>query len=175
MKTAYTSVEINVINAYSTSLALDVNGTMRLRGNDLLFYDEPNTTHYSALSFVEASQEIRLRASRAGDSVVIATSNGTDNTYLDRLTFTDGLGTQNATFENVNVGIGSAPSGTYALEVAGSANVTSSLTMGGNVDMVGNNVVNVTQIESSDSLAEQVRLVLTSLSLIHISEPTRPY
>lgn len=162
LKTAFTSVEINVINAYSTSLALDVNGTMRLRGNDLLFYDEPNTTHYSALSFDETSQEIRLRASRAGDSVVIATSNGTDNTYLDRLTFTDGLGTQNATFENVNVGIGSAPSGTYALEVAGSANVTSSLTMGGNVDMVGNNVVNVTQIESSDTETEQVRVVLTS-------------
>lgn len=162
LKSDYNLVEVNVANAYTTSVALDVNGSQRIRGNDLFFYDEPLTTFYSTLAYIEAAGEVRLRASRAGDNVVIATSNGTDNTYLDRLTFTDGLGTQAATFTNVNVGIGAAPSGTYALEVTGAANVTSDLTMGGNVDMVGNNLVNVTQIESSDTLAEQARIVLTS-------------
>lgn len=162
LKTDYTSVEINVVNAYTTSVALDVNGSTRIRGNDLFFYDEPLTTFYSTLAYVESAGEVRLRSSRAGDSVVLATSNGTDNTYLDRLTFTDGLATQSATFTNVNVGIGAVPSGTYALEVTGNANVTTGLVSGGNVDLSGNNLVNVTQIESDDTLAEQARIVLTS-------------
>lgn len=162
LKTEYTSVEINVVNPYTTALALDVNGSTRIRGNDIFFYDEPLTTFYSTLAYVETTGEVRLRASRAGDSVVIATTDGNDNTYLDRLTFTDGAATQNAIFNNVNVGIGATPSGTHALEVVGSASLSSSLTMGGNVDMVGNNLVNVTQLESSDVEAEQVRIVLTS-------------
>lgn len=162
LKSAYNSVEINVVNAYSTSVALDVNGSIRIRGNDVFFYDEPNDTHYSTLAFIEGSQEVRLRASRAGDSVVIATSNGTDNTYLDRLTFSDGLGTQEATFTNVNVGIGAAPSGTYALEVTGNAFVSTGLVSSGDVDLLGNNLVNVTNIDSSDALAERARITLTS-------------
>lgn len=162
LKTDYTSVEINVVNPYTTSVALDVNGSTRIRGNDLFFYDEPLTTFYSTLAYVESAGEVRLRSSRAGDSVVLATSNGTDNTYLDRLTFSDGLATQSATFTNVNVGIGAVPSGTYALEVIGNANVTTGLVSGGNVDLSGNNLVNVTQIESDDTLAEQARIVLTS-------------
>ena len=166
LKTAYTSVEVNVVNTYTTAVALDVNGSVRIRGNDLFFYDEPLTTFYSTLAYVEASSEVRLRASRAGDSVVVATSNGTDNTYLDRLTFTDGLGDQSATFTNVNVGIGATPSGTFALEVVGGASLTLGLVTGADIDLAGNNLVNVTQIESSDALAEQARIILTSSATV---------
>ena len=162
LKTAYDIVEINVVNAYSTSVALDVNGTSRFRGNEIYFYDQPLDTFYSTLAYVEATGQVRLQASRAGDSVVLATTTGVDNTYLPRLTLDDGAGTQSATFSNVNVGIGAAPSGTYALEVTGNANVTTGLVSGGNVDLSGNNLTNVTQIESSDAEAEQARIVLTS-------------
>lgn len=163
LKAAYDLVEINVASGvYSTSVALDVNGSSRFRGNEIFFYDEPEDTFYSTLSYVEATGQVRLQASRAGDSVILATTTGVDNTYLPRLSFDDGAGTQSATFSNVNVGIGAAPSGTYALEVTGNANVTTGLVSGGNVDLTGNNLTNVTQIESSDTLAEQARIVLTS-------------
>lgn len=162
LKAAFTSVEINVANAYTTSVALDLNGSQRIRGNDLFFYDDTLTTFYSALAYVEGAGELRLRASRAGDSVVLATSTGVDNTYLDRLTFDDGAGTQSATFSNVNVGIGAAPSGTHALEVTGSASLTGGLLTGGDVDVAGNNVLNVSQVDSSDTLTEQARISLTS-------------
>ena len=162
LKTGYDVVEINVVNAYSTSVALDVNGTSRIRGNEIYFYDEPMDAFYSTLSYVEATGQVRLQASRAGDSVILATTTGVDNTYLPRLTLDDGAGTQSATFSNVNVGIGAAPSGTYALEVTGNANLTTGLVSGGDIDLTGNNLTNVTQIESSDTLAEQARIVLTS-------------
>lgn len=162
LKTAFTSVEVNVVNAYTTAIALDVNGSQRIRGNDVFFYDEPLTTFYSTLAYVETAGEVRLRASRAGDSVVLATSTGVDNSYLDRLTFDDGAGTQSATFSNVNVGVGAAPSGTYALEVTGSASLTAGLVTGGDVDVAGNNLINVSQLDSSGTLAEQARIALTS-------------
>ena len=162
LKTAYDLVEINVINAYSTSVALDVKGSARFRGNEIFFYDQPLDTFYSTLAYAEASGEVRLQSSRAGDSLVLSTTSGTDNTYLPRLTLDDGVGTQSATFSNVNVGIGAAPSGTYALEVTGNANVTTGLVSGGNVDLSGNNITNVTQLDSSDASAEQARIVLTS-------------
>ena len=162
LKASYTSVGINVDNAYSTAVALDVNGSQRIRGNDLFFYDQPLDTYYSTLTYVESTGQVRLRASRAGDAVVVATSTGVDNTYLDRLTFDDGAGTQNAIFSNVNVGIGASPSGTYALEVTGSASLTAGLLTGGNVDVAGNNLVNVSQLDSSDTLAERARIALTS-------------
>lgn len=162
LKTAYDLVEINVINAYSTSVALDVNGTTRFRGNEIYFYDQPLDAFYSTLAYVEATGQVRLQSSRAGDSIVLATTTGANNTYLPRLTLDDGAGTQSATFSNVNVGIGAAPSGTYALEVTGTANLTTGLVSGGNVDMSGNNLTNVTQLQSSDTLAEQARIVLTS-------------
>ena len=111
LKDAYPSVEVNIDNTYTTAVALDVNGSQRLRGNDLFFYDEPNVMFYSTLAYAESAGQVRLRASRAGDAVVVATSSGADNTYLDRLTFDDGAGTQSAIFSNVNVGIGAAPSG----------------------------------------------------------------
>lgn len=162
LKTAYDIVEINVVNAYSTSVALDVNGTSRFRGNEIYFYDQPLDTFYNTLSYAESTGQVRLQASRAGDSVILATTTGVDNTYLPRLTLDDGAGTQSATFSNVNVGIGAAPSGTYALEVTGNANLTTGLVSGGDIDLTGNNLTNVTQIESSDTLSEQARIVLTS-------------
>lgn len=163
LKAAYDLVEINVAGGvYSTSVALDVNGSSRFRGNEIYFYDQPLDTFYSTLAYVESTGQVRLQSSRAGDSVVLATSTGVDNTYLPRLTLDDGTGTQSATFSNVNVGIGAAPSGTYALEVTGNANVTTGLVSGGNVDMSGNNITNVTQLQSSDTLGEQARIVLTS-------------
>lgn len=162
LKTEYTSVEINVINAYSTSLALDVNGTMRLRGNDLLFYDPVGLVHYSALAYAEGTQQNLLRSSRSGDSLVLQTSNGTSNNYLDRLTFDDGLATQSATFTNVNVGIGAAPSGTWALEVTGAASLTAGLVVGADVDMATNNLINVTSLISDASLADVSTITLNS-------------
>lgn len=164
LKTAYDLVEINLASGvYSTSVALDVNGSTRVRGNEIFFYDEPLTNFYSTLAYVESTGQVRLQSSRAGDSIVLATSTGVNNTYLPRLTLDDGNdGTQSATFSNVNVGIGAAPSGTYTLEVTGNANVTTGLVSGGDVDMSGNNITNVTQLESSDVLAERARIVLTS-------------
>lgn len=162
LKDAYPSVEVNIDNTYTTAVALDVNGSQRLRGNDLFFYDEPLDAFYSALAYVESAGQVRLRTSRAGDAVVVATSSGADNTYLDRLTFDDSAGTQSATFSNVNVGIGAAPSGTNALEVTGSVLLTAGLTTGGNVDIAGNQLLNVSQLDSSDALAERARITLTS-------------
>lgn len=60
--------------------------------------------------------------------------------------------TQSATFSNVNVRTGAAHSGAYVLEVAGNANVTIGLLVsGGDIDLTGNNLTNVTQLESSES------------------------
>ncbi|CAM9702818.1 unnamed protein product [Ectocarpus sp. 6 AP-2014] len=160
LKDAYPSVDVNVGNAYTTAVALDVNGSQRLRGNDLLFYDDTLDAFYSALSY--AAGQVRLRASRAGDAVVVATSNGADNSYLDRLTFDDGAGTQSATFSNVNVGIGAAPSGANALEVTGSVLLTAGMVTGGDVDIAGNQLLNVSQLDSSDALVERARITLSS-------------
>lgn len=156
LKSQYQTVEINLENAYNILPALDVNGSQRLRGNILYFYDEPNDTFFSALTFEESAAIMRLNAGRVGDSLTISTQNG------DRLTFTDGVGTQAATFSDVNVGIGAVPSGTHALEVVGSASLTSSLVTGGDVDVAGNNLLNVSNLDSSDSLAERARITLTS-------------
>lgn len=162
LKGDYDNVEINVENAYSTSVALDVNGAVRFRGNDVYFYDEPNATFYSTLAYVESDGEVRLRASRAGDSIVMSTSSGADNTHLDRFTLDDGAGSVNATFKNVYLGIGSEPSGSYILDVTGNANFTTGITSGGSIDLSGNDLINVTSIQSSDEAAEQASIVLTS-------------
>lgn len=164
LKTSFDTVEINVVNAYSTSVALDVNGTIRVRGNDIFFYDEPNSSFYSALSFDTTSNEFNIRSSRAGDSLILSTTDGNDSTYLNRFTLDDGAGTTNATFTNVNVGIGATPSGSYSLEVTGNANFTTGVLSGGDIDLSGNNLLNVTQIDSSDAvdLTEQARIELTS-------------
>lgn len=170
LKTEYTSVEINdfVGHGHSTSLALDVNGTMRLRGNDLLFYDQPLDAHYSTLAFDEASQNVILRSSRASDSLVLQTSNGTSNIYLDRLTFTDGLATQEAYFTNTQVGIGILPgtglTGTWELEVAGSGSFTGGLVTGADIDLAGNNLINVTSLISDTSVVLDTELASINLT-----------
>lgn len=162
LKSDYNLLEVNVANLYSTSVALDVNGSTRFRGNDIFFYDEPLDTFYSTLAYSESTGEVRLRSSRAGDSIVFSTTSGSDNDYLPRLTLDDGAGTQSATFLNTNVGIGAPPSGSYAFEVTGNASVATGLVSGGDIDLTGNNLTNVTQIESSDGLAEQARIILSS-------------
>ena len=164
LKTAYTSIEVNVVNAYTTSLALDVNGSTRIRGNDVLFYDDTLFNHYSVLSYDPTATEVYLRASRAGDSLILQTTDGNNNTWIDRLTFDSGSSTQNVTFTDAFVGIGAASSGTYPLEVTGGASLTAGLLTGGDVDVAGNNLVNVTNIDSdaTASLSDQVRITLTS-------------
>jgi len=161
LKAAYTSLEVNVVNPYATTLALDVNGSTRIRGNDIFFYDG-TANHYSVLNYDPTGLEVHLRSSRAGDSLIFQTANAADNTYLPRLAFASGAGDQDVTFTNAFVGIGAASSGTYPLEVTGGASLTAGLLTGGDVDVAGFNLINVTNIDSSDALAQQVRITLTS-------------
>ena len=168
LKSAYTSVEVNLDgNAYTTSIALDVNGSIATRGNNYYVYDSTGTANLSALNFDDTNNVLNLRTSLAdqsgnGDALKIQTTNGTNNTYLDRLTFDGGLGTQNATFSNVNVGIGATPSGTYTLEVVGDTSITGATTVVGNVDLSGNDLVNVSDIAGPTGLAEAATITLTS-------------
>ena len=162
LKADYNNVEINVANDYTTSVSLDVNGSARFRGNSIFFYDEPNTTFYNTLTYSESSNQVRLQSSKVGDSVVLSTSSGTDNSHLDRLTFDDGSGTQNAIFSNVNVGINSTPSGTYSLEVDGNASFSTGVVSGGDVNLADNNVLNVNYLQSSDAASQQSRIALSS-------------
>lgn len=168
-KAIYDSVGINTLSAggYTTSVALDVNGSIVNRGNNLYMYDATGLANLSALSFDNTGNSLALRTSLADqggntDTVVVQTTNGTDNTYLNRLTFDGGLGDQNATFSNVNVGIGVTPSGTHKLEVVGTSSLTGNMTVVGDVDISGNDLLNVSDITSSDTLAEQATITLTS-------------
>ena len=169
-KDGYTTVEIGMLDsgggaaAHSTGNALDINGTIRVRGNDILLYDSVGTTHYSALHYDDTTANtLTLQSSRAGDSLVLSTTNaGGSNMMTPRFTLDDGAATTNAIFSDVFVGINSTPSGTYSLEITGNLYTSTGIVSDGNVDLVGNNLLNVTQIESSDTLAEQARIVLTS-------------
>ena len=169
-KDGYTTVEIGFLDslgdpaAHSTGNALDINGTIRVRGNDVVFYDSVGTTHYSALHYDDTTANtVTLQSSRAGDSLVLSTTNaGGSNMMSPRFTLDDGAATTNALFSNVFVGINTpAPSGTYSLEITGNAFVSTGLTSTADIDLVGNNLVNVTELTSSDTLAEQARIVLT--------------
>ena len=165
LKADFTSVEINVANGYSTVLALDVNGAIASRGNRLQFFDSVTAVdYYNVLVYDDVTTNLlTVQAPRTGDSLAISTTDGTSNSMLARLTFDDGAATTNALFSNVFVGINTpTPSGTYSLEITGNAFVSTGLTSTGNVDLMANNLVNVTQIESDDTLAEQARIVLTS-------------
>lgn len=162
LKPDYNLVEVNVVNDYTTSVALDVNGSARFRGNTIFFYDDTQLVFHSALTYSPTSAELRLQSSKAGDSLVLSTSSGIDDSRLNRLVFNDGDGTQSATFSNVNVGINSTPSGDYSLEVAGNASFTTGIVSGGDLDLTENNIVNVSQLQSSDALAKQSRIVLGS-------------
>ncbi|CAN0249817.1 unnamed protein product [Ectocarpus sp. 6 AP-2014] len=167
LKSEYPLVNVNALNAYTTSVALDVNGSIVNRGNDFFMYDSTGLANLSTVSFDNASNSLALRTSLAdqggvSDSMVFQTTSGVDNTYLDRLKFEGGVGDQSATFSNVNVGIGAAPSGTHRFEVSGTSLLTGDATVVGNVDVSGNDLVNVSDITSSNALAEQATIALTS-------------
>ena len=167
LKSDYSLVHVNVLNPHTSSVALDVNGSIVDRGNNLYMYDTTGLANLSTLSFDNTANSLALRTSLADqggatDSLVLQTTNGSNNTYLDRLKFEGGLGDQSATFSNVNVGIGSAPSGTHRFEVLGTSMFTGDVTVSGNTDFTGNDLLNVSDIKSSDSLAEQATITLTS-------------
>lgn len=167
LEAAYNLVNVNGLNTYTASVALDVNGSIVNRGNNLYMYDVTGLSNLSTINFDSSSNSLSLRTSLADqggnkDTVVIQTTNGTDNTYLNRLAFDGGLGDQNATFSNVNVGIGVTPAGTHKLEVVGLTSLTGNVTVVGDVDVSGNDLLNVSDITSSDALAEQASIALTS-------------
>jgi hypothetical protein len=167
LKADYPLVHVNVLNAHTTSVALDVNGSIVDRGNNFYMYDSTGLANLSTMSFDNTANSLSLRTSLAdqagaSDSLVFQTTNGQNNTYLDRLKFEGGLGDQSATFSNVNVGIGAAPSGTHRFEVSGTSSFTGDVAVGGNLDVSGNDLLNVSDITSSDTLAEQATIALTS-------------
>ena len=167
LKSEYPLVNVNVLNAHTTSVALDVNGSIVDRGNNLYMYDSTGQSNLSTISFDNASNSLALRTSLAdqggvSDSLVLQTTSGADNTYLDRLKFEGGLGDQSATFSNANVGIGATPSGSHRFEVTGTSLFTGAVGVVGDVDVSGNDLLNVSDIKSSDTLAEQATITLTS-------------
>ena len=167
LKADYPLVHVNVLNAHTSSVAMDVNGSIVDRGNNFYMYDSTGLSNLSTMSFDNTANSLALRTSLAdqggeSDSLVFQTTNGTNNTYLDRLKFAGGLGDQSATFSNVNVGVGVVPSGTHRLEVAGTSSLDGDVTVSGNVDVTGNDLLNVSDITSSDALAQQATIALTS-------------
>lgn len=167
LKAEYPLVHVNVLNDHTTSVALDVNGSIVDRGNNFYMYDSTGLANLSTMSFDNTANSLALRTSLADqggatDSLVFQTTNGTNNSYLDRLKFAGGLGDQSATFSNVNVGIGAAPSGTHRFEVMGTSSFTGDVTVAGNTDFTGNDLLNVSDITSSNALAEQATIALTS-------------
>ena len=167
LKADYPLVHVNVLKDHTTSVALDVNGSIVDRGNNFYMYDSTGLSNLSTMSFDNTANSLALRTSLAdqggaSDSLVFQTTNGTNNTYLDRLKFSGGLGDQSATFSNVNVGVGVVPSGTHRLEVAGTSSLDGDVTVSGNVDVTGNDLLNVSDITSSDALAQQATIALTS-------------
>ena len=167
LKAEYPLVNVNLLNAHTTAVALDVNGSIVDRGNNFYMYDSTGMSTLSTMSFDNTANSLALRTSLAdqagaSDSLVIQTTNGQNNTYLDRLKFEGGLGDQSATFSNVNVGIGSAPSGSHRLEVSGTSSLVGDVTVDGNVDITGKDLLNVSDITSSNALAEQATIALTS-------------
>ncbi|CAM9531977.1 unnamed protein product [Pylaiella littoralis] len=166
-KAIYNLLNVNTLNAYTSSIAMDVNGSIVNRGNTLYMYDSTGLANLSTMTFDSSNNSLALRTSLAdqggnSDTFIVQTTNGTDNTYLNRLTFDGGLGDQNATFSNVNVGIGVTPSGTHKLEVVGTSSLTGNMTVVGDVDISGNDLLNVSDITSSDTLTEQASIALTS-------------
>ena len=167
LKADYPLVHVNVLNSYTTSVAMDVNGSIVDRGNNFYMYDSTGLANLSTMSFDNTANSLALRTSLAdqggaADSLVFQTTNGQNNTYLDRLKFAGGLGDQSATFSNVNVGVGVAPSGTHRFEVSGTSSLDGNVTVSGNVDVTGNDLLNVSDITSSDALAQQATIALTS-------------
>lgn len=169
LKADYPLVEINTLSVggYTADVALDVNGSIVDRGNELYMYDVTGESNLSTLSFDSALNTLALRTSLAdqsgtSDSINIQTTNGTDDTYLTRLSFAGGLGDQEATFSNVNVGIGNSPAVGKKLDVLGDSIFTGEVQVTANLDLVGTDLLNVSDITSTDTLAEQATITLTS-------------
>lgn len=176
LKSDYTLLELNVLNAYTSAVALDVNGSIVNRGNSMYMYDVAGTSNLSTLSFDSASNALSLHTSLAdqsgtADTLNVQTTNGTNDTYLTRLSFDGGLGDQNATFTNVNVGIGGAPTAGKKLDVTGEVLVTGGVVTTGDIDVSGSDLLNVSDITSSNALAEQATIALTS----HITDPSMDF
>jgi len=166
LKDTYDQVRIGINDGYATidhntTVALDINGSMHLRGNDLLMFDQNTLTHYSVLNYDEANSNVLLRTSRASDNLVLQTALAADDSWSQRLSIAGGAGTTTATFENVLVGIGAVAT-TNALEVTGDMSLTGGITTGGNVDVAANSLLNVSTIVSEDSQDEEATITLTS-------------
>jgi len=169
LKDTYDQVRIGINDGYATidhntTVALDINGTMHLRGNDLLMFDQNTLTHYSVLNYDEANSNVLLRTSRASDNLVLQTALAADDTWSQRLSIAGGAGTTTATFENVLVGIGAVAT-TNALEVTGDMSLTGGITTGatgGDIDVSANSLLNVSTIVSEDSQDEEATITLTS-------------
>jgi len=159
LKASYEKLNLNTLNAYSANVVLDVNGSTLIRGNNLYMYDEAGTAQKKILEFDDDNSVVKLSAARAADSLKVQTF-GTD--FVDRLTFAPGDGVQAATFSNVNLGVGAAPSGTYKMEVTGTTYMSGKLSVAADIDALNNDILNVATISSTDTLAEQAKIALTS-------------
>ncbi|CAM9983280.1 unnamed protein product, partial [Phaeothamnion confervicola] len=159
LKADYELLNINTLNAYTANVVLDVNGSTAIRGNRLYMYDQTGTANKKILEFDDDANVVELSASRATDSLKLQTF-GTD--FVDRLSFAPGDGVQAATFSNVNLGVGAAPSGTYKFEVTGTSYMSGQLSVNADIDVLNNDLRNVATVSSTDTLAEQAKISLVS-------------
>ena len=170
-KVTPTVVNVNIADTFihNTTTALDVNGAVVIRGNNLSMFDEALSTNYSVLNYTESTSTVALRASRAGDFLVMQSENDAGG-LLDRIAISGGTATAATAYVgNVGVfGVGytsASPPTVVAgvsLDVAGGAIVNGGLEVTSDIDVTTNNIVNVTNIDSDNSLAEQARITLTS-------------
>ena len=170
-KVTPTVINVNIADTFvhNTTTALDVNGAVVIRGNNLSMFDEALSTNYSVLNYTESTSIVALRASRAGDSLVMQSENDAGG-LLDRIAISGGTATAATAYVgNVGVfGVGytsvSPPTvvAGVSLDVAGGAIVNGGLEVTSDIDVTTNNIVNVTNIDSDGSLAEQARITLTS-------------
>ena len=170
-KVTPTVINVNIADTFvhNTTTALDVNGAVVIRGNNLSMFDEALSTNYSVLNYTESTSTVALRASRAGDSLVMQSENDAGG-LLDRIAISGGTATAATAYVgNVGVfGVGytsvSPPTvvAGVSLDVAGGAIVNGGLEVTSDIDVTTNNIVNVTNIDSDGSLAEQARITLTS-------------
>ncbi len=173
LKADYNLVQVNGANPYTADLALDVNGSLAIRGNDLFMYDSAGLANLNTLHYDDVLNDLHIRTSLASqggatDNIIFETTDGTDNTYLTRFNIGGGTGVQPATLSNVNLGIGSAPSGTYKLEVQGKGYFSDVLAIGANIDALNHDLVNVAKMTSTTTLTKQAQITLTS----HATTPT---
>ena len=172
-KVTPTIINVNIADTFvhNTTTALDVNGAVVIRGNNLSMFDEALESNYSVLNYTESSttSNVALRASRAGDFLVMQSENDAGG-LLDRVVVSGGTATAATAYVgNVGVfGVGytnSSPPTVVAgvsLDVAGGAIVNGGLEVTSDIDVTTNNIVNVTNIDSDNSVAEQARITLTS-------------